>query len=134
MLGNDAPVESYGTHKMRNALDHLLEEQCPWVRPKVAAAWVGLTPIRLGKRLRHWQTLWRRTTPGAGASLREGPEETITINRLMLTGAFGRTLRSTNPLESAIGIARAAARRVKRWRNGNQVSRWTMAGLKEAGQ
>ena len=70
--------------------------------------------------------------PGAAASLREGLEETITINRLMLTGALRRTIRSTNPIESAIEIARTTARRVKRWRNGNQVLRWALAGLQEA--
>ncbi|MCR4427362.1 MAG: transposase, partial [Firmicutes bacterium] len=70
--------------------------------------------------------------PGAAASLREGLEETITINRLMLQGALRRTLRSTNPIESAIEMARTAARRVKRRRSGNQVLRWTLAGLKEA--
>ncbi|MBC7083697.1 MAG: transposase [Firmicutes bacterium] len=70
--------------------------------------------------------------PGAAASLREGLEETITINRLMLTGALRRTLRSMNPIESAIEMARTTARRVKRWRNGNQVLRWTLVGLKEA--
>lgn len=70
--------------------------------------------------------------PWAPASLREGVEERITINRLMLTGALRRTIRSTNPIESAIEIARTTARRVKRWRNGNQVLRWTLVGLNEA--
>lgn len=70
--------------------------------------------------------------PGATASLREGLEETVTINRFMLSAALRRTLRSANPIESAIEIAKTTARRVKRWRNGEKVSRWTAAGFKEA--
>jgi len=38
--------------------------------------------------------------PGAAASLREGLEETLTVQGLEITGALYRTLRSTNPIEN----------------------------------
>ncbi|MBC7084029.1 MAG: transposase [Firmicutes bacterium] len=59
-------------------------------------------------------------------------KQTITIGRLVLTAALRRTIRSTNPIESAIEMARTTACRVKKWRNGNQVLRWTVAVLQEA--
>ena len=117
---------------MRNVLDHLPEEQRPWVKRKLAAAWAEPDANMARKALEALADSLEKNYPGAAASLREGLEETITINRLMLTGALRRTIRSTNPIESAIEIARTTARRVKRWRNGNQVLRWTLAGLKEA--
>ena len=132
VLGNDVPVQRCQVHKMRNVLDHLPEEQRPWVKRKLAAAWAEPDANMARKALEALADSLEKNYPGAAASLREGLEETITINRLMLTGALRRTIRSTNPIESAIEIARTTARRVKRWRNGNQVLRWTLAGLKEA--
>ncbi len=45
-----------------------------------------------------------------------------------------RTLSSTNPIESMIGICRATSRNVKRWQNGDMCLRWTAAGMLEAEQ
>ncbi|HHY33990.1 MAG TPA: hypothetical protein GX515_13410 [Firmicutes bacterium] len=117
---------------MRNVLDYLPEEQRPWVKGKLAAASVEPDANTARKALEALADSLEKNYPGAAASLREGVEETITINRLMLTGALRRTLRSTNSIESAIETAGTTARRVKRWRSGNQVLRWTLAGLKEA--
>ena len=41
--------------------------------------------------------------PGAAASLREGLEETLTVQALGITGALYRTLRTTNPIENLNG-------------------------------
>jgi hypothetical protein len=59
------------------------------------------------------------TVPYAAASLREGLCDTITINRLGVTGTLARTLATTNPIESTVDIVKAHARNVKR---GNQVT------------
>jgi len=47
---------------------------------------------------------------------------------------LARTLRSTNAIESMIGICRDHARNVKRWRDGQMALRWCAAGMVEAGQ
>lgn len=39
VVGNHVPVQRCQVHKMRNVLDHLPEEQRPWVKRKLAAAW-----------------------------------------------------------------------------------------------
>jgi putative transposase len=44
-----------------------------------------------------------RTHPGAAASLREGLAETLTVLRLGVPPTLGRTLLSTNTIESMIG-------------------------------
>ena len=74
-----------------------------------------------------------RTHPGAAASLREGMAETLTILRLGVPPTLARTLRSTNSIESMIGICRDHSRNVKRWRNGQMALRWCAAGMVEAG-
>ena len=77
--------------------------------------------------------------PDAAASLREGLEETITINRLGIAGTLARTLGTTNPMESTIDIVRAHAANVKNWnadrrstRDGHRADmrlRWAAAGM-----
>jgi len=73
-----------------------------------------------------------RTHPGAAASLREGLEETLTVLRLGVPPTLARSLRSTNCVESMIGICRDHSRNVKRWRNGQMALRWCAAGMVEA--
>ena len=73
-----------------------------------------------------------RTHPGAASSLREGMDETLTLTRLGIGGSLKRTLESTNPIESMIGICRHTSRNVKHWQNGDMCLRWTAAGMLEA--
>ncbi len=72
--------------------------------------------------------------PGAAASLREGLAETLTLTRLDVRAdsALGRTLQTTNPIESMLSVCRERARNVKRWRGGEMALRWTAAGMLDA--
>lgn len=45
---------------------------------------------------------------------------------------MARTLRSTNAIESMIGICRDHSSNVKRWRDGQMALRWCAAGMDEA--
>jgi len=56
----------------------------------------------------------------------------VTLQRLGVHQQLWRTLSSTNPIESMIGICRATSRNVKRWQNGDMCLRWTAAGMLEA--
>lgn len=73
-----------------------------------------------------------KTHQGAAGSLREGLTETLTVLRLDLPPTLARTLRSTNAIESMIGICREHAKNVKRWRDGQMALRWCAAGMIEA--
>jgi hypothetical protein len=70
--------------------------------------------------------------PGAAASLREGFEETLTLQRLGIRGSLKTTLASTNPRESMIECVRRTSRNVKRWQSGDMALRWTAAGMLKA--
>jgi putative transposase len=59
-------------------------------------------------------------------------EETLTVIRLGLPELLQATMRSTNAIESAFKTVRDVSRNVKRWQNGQQVLRWSAAGLLEA--
>ncbi len=70
--------------------------------------------------------------PGAAASLREGSDETLTLQALGVTGALYRTRRSTNAIENLNGLVGRFVRNVRRWRDGRMLVRWIAAGLYEA--
>ena len=54
----------------------------------------------------------------AAASLREGPEETLTVLTLGLPTRLQRFFATTNCIENLIGTVRHVTRSVKRWRDG----------------
>jgi hypothetical protein len=58
--------------------------------------------------------------------------ETLTVQRLGVPPTLARTLRSTNTIESMIGICREHSKNVKRWRDGTMALRWCAAGMIEA--
>ena len=130
----DAPVQRCLRHKERNVLDHLPEHERPATRRRLRQAWAE---PHHGRALDLLQRLAReldKEHPGAAGSLREGMEETLTVNRLKITGSLKRTLESTNPVESMIEIVRRTQRNVKRWSSGEMAMRWTAAGMLEAEQ
>jgi hypothetical protein len=76
------------------------------IRRGLKDAW-EVDSVELAKRqLERLAASLEREHPGAAASLREGLEETLTVQRLGLTGALARTLRTTNPIENLNGHSR----------------------------
>jgi len=96
---------------------------------------VGLSDQHLAlQRLELLASELDRSWPDAGASLREGMTETLTLMRLGIDGQLAKTLGSTNPCESMIEIVRYTQRNVKRWQDGDMRKRWTAAGMLVAEQ
>ncbi len=126
------PVQRCVRHKERNVLDHLPERDRPVVKRKLRAAWKLGDHQAAIERLEALAGELAHSHPGAAASLREGLAETVTLQRLRVDEQLWRTLSSTNPIESMIGICRATSRNVKRWQNGDMCLRWTAAGMLEA--
>ncbi len=122
-FGGCAAVQRCQVHKKRNVLDHLPEKERLWVSRKLDQAWREANPDKARESLKSLASALERNHPGAAASLREGLEETLTVARLGLPPTLRRTLRSTNPIESAFETVRRASRNMKRWRNSEQVLR-----------
>ena len=79
-----------------------------------------------------WPPRCRPRHPGAAASLREGLEETLTVQGLGIGGALYRTLRTTNPIENLNGSIAHYTRNVKRWKDGQMTLRWVAGALSDA--
>ena len=131
-FGEWCVIQRCRVHKLRNILDHLPKHLQPWYKTKILKAWQAETPKKAEDQLRALVRELENEHPGAAGSLREGLEETLTVNRLGLTGALLQTLRSTNPIENLNGAIQRVARNVKRWRGGSMVVRWAVTGILEA--
>ncbi len=70
--------------------------------------------------------------PGAAGSIREGLDETLTLQRMAIEGALYQTLRSTNTIENLKRLIATYTRNVKRWQGGSMVLRWARAAVLEA--
>src|SRR4051812_59627 len=121
-------------HKVRNVEDHLPEKLRSLVGARMRLAYHAPSALEAQALLEALAAELDKTHPGAAASLREGLAETLTVLRLGVPPTLARTLRSTNAIESMIGICRDHARNVKRWRDGQMALRWCAAGMVEAGQ
>jgi putative transposase len=134
VFGERALVHRCHRHKERNVTELLPERDRPVILARIRGAWSLSSAELAEQRLELLASELDRTWPDAGASLREGLEETLTLMRLGITGQLAKTLCSTNPCESMIEIVRYTQRNVKRWQGGDMRKRWTAAGMLVAEQ
>ena len=130
VFGADTPVQRCRQHKIENVIGYLPnalkgEVKCVMKAAYRLSAKEGLA--RLTAQANYLETL----SPSAAASLREGLDETFTINRLDLPASLRRCLGTTNLIESSNAGLRMKTGRVTRWRNGQMVLRWFAAGYLE---
>ena len=131
-FGATAFVQRCQEHKRRNVLEHLPEELHASVGHAMRNAWDGADADSAKKQLQRLASSLQSKHPGAAASLREGLEETLTVQALGITGALYRTLRTTNPIENLNGSIAHYTRNVKRWRDGQMTLRWVASALDDA--
>jgi transposase-like protein len=131
-FGATALIQRCQEHKRRNVLEHLPEDMHASVKRTLKDAWTA-SDADLGRRqLQRLATSLQGKHPGAAASLREGLDETLTVQALGITGALYRTLRTTNPIENLNGSVARYCRNVKRWGDGQMVLRWVASALSDA--
>jgi putative transposase len=127
-------VQRCQIHKRRNILEHLPESMHARVDKILAESWNSSNADLAERRLLGLADSLDREHPGAAASVREGLEETLTLQRLGLDvqGALYRTLRSTNVIENLNGSVAAYTRNVKRWQGGSMILRWVSSAVIDA--
>jgi transposase-like protein len=132
IFGEAALVQRCQVHKTRNILEYLSDRDRVWARAIVRRAYQA-TDVKKAQRL--LLDLARRLEdeyPSAAESVREGLEETLTVQGLGLSARLQRSLSTTNAAESLISRTRHVKRNVKRWRGGKMMLRWVAAGVLEA--
>ena len=119
-------------HKIRNVRDHLPDRLRGPAEQRMRAAYRADSVLDAQAQLNALARDLDKTHPSAAASLREGLTETLTVLALDLPPTLARTLRSTNAIESMIGICREHSKNVKHWQDGRMAMRWCAAGMIEA--
>ena len=131
-LGDLAVVQRCQVHKLRNVLEHLPEAMRPRIRKALHEAYQLENAKTAKRRLEQLARALEEQQPSAARSLREGLEETLTLQRLGIRGALWKTLRSTNPIENLNGAIAKFTRNVKRWKGGSMILRWVGSAVLEA--
>ncbi len=108
VFGSRGVVQRCQVHNLRNVLGHLPERLHASVGKALRDAWDLDSADRAGRVLTRLAGSLERDHPGAAASIREGLEETLTVQRLSLTGALERTLRPQSILLLEVLSDRAA--------------------------
>jgi len=131
-FGQLALIQRCQEHKRRNVIDHLPEALHASVGRAMRDAWDSANAELAKKQLTRLANSLHAQHPGAAASLREGLDETLTVQALGIGGALYRTLRTTNPIENLNGSIERFTRNVKRWKDGQMTLRWVAGALSDA--
>ena len=91
--------------------------------------WEAIEALRTEMRVELIQELIPLGLAEVGRVLDEEVEETLTLHRLGVFPLVGRSLKTTNVLESVNAQAEQRCGRVDRWRNSNHKQRWLAAAL-----
>jgi putative transposase len=129
IFGEAALVQRCRIHKLRNVLDYLPKEKQPQARRRLQAAWAQKEAKTADKELRKVAAWLQEFCPMAAASLKEGLEETLTVQRLNLQHHLARVLSNTNIIENCFSQVAHRTRRVKRWQGPHMILRWAASTL-----
>ena len=131
-FGRHTPIQRCQIHKARNVIERLPKPLHASVRRALRQAWELDDADKAERLLRNLARRLEQDAPGVAASILEGLDEMLTVNRLGLPAKLRRSLACTNSIENMMGTVRRVCRNVKRWRNAGMALRWTAAGMLEA--
>jgi transposase-like protein len=132
IFGDAALVQRCQVHKTRNVLEYLSDRDRPWAQAILRRAYQASDVKKAQRMLLDLARRLEDEYPSAAESVREGLEETLTVQGLGLSDRLQRSLTTTNAAESLISRTRHVKRHVKRWRGGKMMLRWVAAGVLEA--
>src|SRR5207245_704893 len=131
-FGAHTPIQRCQIHKARNVIERLPMPLHASARRALRQAWELDDAAKAERLLRNLARRRDQAAPAVAASILEGLDEMLTVNRLGLPVKLRRSLACTNSIENMMGTVRRVCRNVKRWRNAAMALRWTAAGMMEA--
>lgn len=116
-------------HKRENVVAHLPKAEQPLWRRRLQKAYERPTYEEAKKQLLEIRSQLDDINQSAVRSLDEGFEETLTLHRLGVFAVLGRSLKTTNCLESINSQIEERCAKVDHWKTSNQRHRWLAAAL-----
>jgi transposase-like protein len=124
-----ALVQRCQWHKRENVVSYLPKSvQASWCG-RLQRAYDRPTYDEAKKELLKLRAELAEINESAARSLDDGFEETLTLHRLGLYALLGRSLKTTNILESVNSQVEDRCRQVDHWQNSSQKQRWLAAAL-----
>jgi transposase-like protein len=124
-----AVVQRCQWHKRENVVSYLARDEQPAWRRRLQQAYNRPTYDEARKALERIHRDLAERNESAAASLAEGFEETLTLHRLGAAALLGRSLRTTNALESVNAMIEERCAKVDAWKTSNQRQRWLATAL-----
>jgi transposase-like protein len=118
-------------HKRENVIRYLPKGQQATWRRKLQRAYSHPSYEAAHQALSRLKPELRLINESAVSSLEEGLEETLTLHRLGLFTALGRSFKTTNCIESLMAQVGQYTGKVDYWKNSSQKQRWVAAALLE---
>lgn len=128
-LGGRALVQRCQWHKRENVVSYLSKREQPLLRKRLQHAYDRPTYTEARTALGALHKELDQRNQSAAASLAEGLEETLTLHRLGVYGVLGRSLKTTNCLESVNALIEERCGKVDAWKSSNQRQRWLATAL-----
>ena len=124
-----ALVQRCQWHKRENVVSYLAKcEQVVW-RQRLQRAYQRPAYAEARRAITTLHAEMDERNQSAAGSLAEGLDETLTLHRLGLFGVLGRSLKTTNSLESVNALVEDRCAKVDRWQNSSQRQRWLATAL-----
>jgi putative transposase len=102
-FGRHTPIQRCQIHKARNVIERLPKSLHASVRKALRQAWELDDADKAERLLRNLARRLEHEAPGVAASILEGLDEMLTVNRLGLPGALRRSLACTNSIRKHDG-------------------------------
>ncbi len=128
-FGSAAAIQRCQWRKRENVVSYLAKREQPLWRKRLQHAYDRPTYQEARVALKALQKELDERNQSAAASLAEGLEETLTLHRLGVYGLIGRSLKTTNCLESVNALIEQRCGKVDAWKNSNQRQRWLATAL-----
>ena len=124
-----ALVQRCQWHKRENVVRYLAKNEQPVWRQRLQRAYNRPAYDEALGALEKLQGELDDRNQSAAGSLAEGLAETLTLHRLGLYGVLGRSLKTTNGLESVNALVEERCAKVDHWQNSSQRHRWLATAL-----
>lgn len=124
-----ALVQRCQWHKRENVVRYLPKSEQEPMRRKLQKAYGKATYAEAKAALKKVENTLEERNVSASNSLREGLEETLTLHQLGVFELLGRSLKTTNCLESINSLVEERCGKVDCWKNSSQKHRWLAAAL-----
>lgn len=129
VFGTKGIIQRCQWHKRENIVEYLPKNLQATMRKKLQKAYEHDEYDKAKAALMVIKKELRMINESAVASMEEGFEESLTVQRLGLSKELRKSLKTTNIIESVLALVGQKTDKVDYWKNSNQKQRWVATAL-----